>query len=58
MNFCPLFDDTQVENARQRFPLFYDFCLRDAWRAEAGTRCALVCDTHNTALAVLRQQYP
>lgn len=58
MHFCLLFDGDAVANARQKFPLFFDFCLPDPIDGEDGSRYALVCDAEHSALAVLRHSPP
>lgn len=54
----PPWTDTQLAEARQRFPLLYDNCLPGLPPPDSGKRCAVVCDTRNTVLAVLQQDFP
>ena len=58
MNFSLLVEESHVHDARQRFPLFYDACLRELPDPGLGIRHALVCDTENTVLAVLEHRFP
>lgn len=58
MNFCLLVEEDQLHEARQRFPLFYDTCLRELPDPADGERHAVVCDEENSVLAVLRHAHP
>jgi hypothetical protein len=58
MHFVPLCNESQLAEARLRFPLFYDGCLPHVPDPDAGLRHAVACDVDNTALAVLQQSHP
>lgn len=58
MHFIPLHHEDQLAEARARFPLFYDACLPALPDPCSGLRYAVVGDSQNTVLALLRQAQP